>query len=314
VIESMVRTRKEKGKYSSFSDFLDKSELIACNKRAIESLIKAGAFDSLGHARKALCEVHENAVDSIVPVKKQQAIGQDDLFGAMDTGGDGPAIGLDFLISDVEWPRKQKLSLEREMLGLYVSAHPLDGAEHILSRNRDSSIAELIGSGRTQGDVKLAGLITGVERRITKQGNAWAIVHLADRDASLEVCFFPASYQLVSTQLIEDNVVCVRGRINARDSGINIAGQELSILDMASAEHGGRPPVLLVVAAHRVNPQMIAELRRTLMAHPGETPVRMRVESGRRTTLYELGFLINADTIPSDIKTFLGPNAWAGVA
>ncbi len=291
-----------------------RSELTACNKRVIESLIKAGAFDSLGHARRALCEVHETAVDAIVPVKKQAAIGQDDLFGAMDTGDTGAAIGLDFQISDQEWPRKQLLSLEREMLGLYVSAHPLDGAEHILSRNRDTSIAELLGSGRSQGDVKLAGLITGVERRMTKQGNAWALVHLADRDASIEVCFFPASYQLVSSQLIEDNVVSVKGRINSRDSGINIAGQELSILDTASAEHGGRPPVLIVLKAHKVSPESVAELKRIVQAHPGESPIRVRVESPRKTTLYELGFLINSETVASDIKGAFGPAAWAGVA
>ncbi len=314
VIDSMVKTRKEKGKYSSFPDFLDKAEITACNKRVIESLIKAGAFDSMNHSRRALCEVHETAVDAIVPVKKQAAIGQDDLFGALDTGEGGASIGLDFQIGDQEWPRKQLLSLEREMLGLYVSAHPLDGAEHILSRNRDTSIAELLGSGRTQGDVKLAGLITGVERRITKQGNAWAIVHLADRDASIEVCFFPASYQLVSPQLIEDNVVSVRGRINARDSGINIAGQELTTIDIASAEHGGRPPVVVVLPEYRVTEAVVGELKRVLTAHPGDTPIRIRMEGRRRTVVFELGYLVNPDHIASDIKGSFGPTAWAGVA
>ncbi len=314
VIDSVVRSRKEKGKYSTFSDFLDKVDLPACNKRAVESLIKAGAFDSLGHARRALCDVHETAVDAIVPVKKQQAIGQDDLFGALDTGdGGGDATGLNIAIGDHEWPRKQLLSLEREMLGLYVSAHPLDGAEHILARNRDTSIAELLGSGRTQGDVKLAGLITGVERRITKQGNAWAIVHLADRDAGVEVCFFPASYQLVAPQLIEDNVVSVRGRINPRDSGINIAGQELGTLDIASAEHGGRPPVLIVLPEHRITQPVLGELKRVLVAHPGDTPIRVRMEGRRRTVLFELPYQVNPDHIASDIKGFLGASAWAGV-
>ncbi|MDI5962907.1 DNA polymerase III subunit alpha [Streptomyces sp. SL13] len=315
VIESVVKSRKEKGKYSTFGDFLDKVDLPACNKRAVESLIKAGAFDSLGHARRALCDIHEQAVDAIVPVKKQQAIGQDDLFGAMDGGPDETgSIGLDIRVGDHEWPRKQLLSLEREMLGLYVSAHPLDGAEHILARNRDVSIPELLGSGRAQGDVKLAGLITGVERRMTKQGNAWAIVHLADRDANIEVCFFPASYQLVAPQLIEDNVVTVRGRINARDSGINIAGQELAILDTASAEHGGRPPVVIALKAHRVIPPGVAELKRILQAHPGETPIRLRVETPSKTTVFELGFLINSETVASDIKGSFGPAAWLGVA
>jgi DNA polymerase-3 subunit alpha len=315
VIESLVKTRKQKGKYTSFSDFLDKVEIAVCNKRTIDSLIKAGAFDSLGHTRKSLCEVHETAVDAVVPVKKQQAIGQDDLFGSLDTGEEEAGVGLDFKLSEGEWNRKTKLSLEREMLGLYVSAHPLDGAEHVLARNRDMSIAELLDSGRTQGDVKISGLIEGVERRMTKQGNAWAIVRLADRDASIEVCFFPASYQLVQHALMEDSVIAVRGRINARDSGINIAGQELAELDISSAEYGGRPPVVIVLPSHRAYTKpVVDELKRILTAHPGDTPVRLRAEGRTKTVVYELGFLINPENIASDIKGTFGQAAWPGAA
>ena len=225
----------------------------------------------------------------------------------------GPAFGLDVAIGEGEWPRKQLLAIEREMLGLYVSAHPLDGAEHILARNRDTSIADLLNSGQTQGVVKISGLITGVERRMTKQGNAWAIVHLSDRDASIEVCFFPASYQLVQHALLEDSVVAVSGRINDRDGSINIAGQELTEIDISSAEHGGRPPVQLLMRAHKVNQPAVAELKRILSAHPGESPVRVRVQSPVKTTVYELGFLVNHETIASDIKGSFGAEAWLGL-
>ncbi|MEU5427580.1 DNA polymerase III subunit alpha [Streptomyces olivoreticuli] len=314
VIEAAVAARKAKGKYVSFSDFLDKVDIAALNKRTVDSLIKAGAFDSLGHSRKGLCAVHEQAIDAVIPVKKAEAYGQDDLFGALETDSDGPGFGLDFEISASEWPRKQKLATEREMLGLYVSEHPLDGAEHILSRNRDTAIADLLSSGRTQGNVKLAGLITGIERKMTKQGNAWAIVHLADRDASIEVCFFPASYQLVGHELKEDNVISVGGRINDRDGSINIAGQELTYVDISSAEHGGRPPVLLALPDQRINPVMVAKLKRILQSHPGETPVRLRVRGAMMTRVYELGFQVDADTIASDIKAAFGPEVWAGVS
>ncbi|MET9296726.1 DNA polymerase III subunit alpha [Streptomyces sp. NPDC003077] len=313
VIESLVATRKEKGKYSSFTDFLDKVEVTVCNKRTVDSLIKAGAFDSLGHTRKSLCDVHEDAIDAIIPVKKQQAIGQDDLFGTISGEDAGAGVGLDVKLGEEEWNRKAKLALEREMLGLYVSAHPLDGAEHILVRNRDLSIAELLGSGQTQGVVKLAGLVTGVERRMTKQGNAWAIVHLADRDAGVEVCFFPASYQLVQHALIEDSVIAVEGRINDRDGSINIAGQKLTELDISSAEHGGRPAVTIVLPRHRAySPAVVAELKRILRAHPGESPVRLRAEGPDRTTVYALGYLINPEHLASEIKVSFGPDAWAG--
>jgi DNA polymerase III subunit alpha len=314
VIDSLVKSRKSKGKYISFADFLDKAEIAVCNKRTVDSLIKAGAFDSLGHTRKGLCDVHETAIDSVIPVKKQQAIGQDDLFGSLDTGDDTPAMGLDFEVGDQEWNRKAKLSLEREMLGLYVSSHPLDGTEHILARNRDTSIAELLASGRTEGEAKIAGLITGIDRRINKQGDPWAIVALADRDASLEVLFFPKSYALVQHELIDDNVISVRGRLNERDGAISIFGQELSALDVSAAEHGGQPPVVLVLPEHRITAQVVGELKRTLRAHPGDSPVRLKVEGRGRTTVYELGFLVNPENIASDIKGSFGQAAWAGIA
>jgi DNA polymerase-3 subunit alpha len=312
VIDSLVETRKSKGKFTAFPDFLDKVELPVCNKRAVDSLIKAGAFDSLGHTRRGLVAVAESAIDAVIGVKKQAAIGQDDLFGAIDDGSDSPGIGLDFTLDDKEWPRKHLLSTEREMLGLYVSSHPLDGAEHILARNRDVSIAELLGSGRTEGEVKLAGLITGVDRRINKAGNAWAIVTLADRDGSVEVLFFPKNYMLIQQELIEDNVVAVKGRLNERDGALSIFGSEMAPLDISSAELGGKPPIQLNIPERKITPQLVAELKRTMRAHPGETPVRLLLEGRMKSVLFELGFLVDAESgFASDIKGLLGPGVWA---
>ncbi|WP_329457454.1 DNA polymerase III subunit alpha [Streptomyces sp. NBC_01497] len=316
VIESLVATRKSKGKFTSFADFLDKAEVPALNKRAVESLIKAGAFDSLGSPRKGLSAIHEDAIDSVIPVKKAAAFGQDDLFaglGGDDTAG-APAFGLDFAINPSEWPRKQLLATEREMLGLYVSAHPLDGTDHILSRHRDVTIPELLGSGRSEGVVKLAGLITNVERKMTKQGNAWALVNLADRDGEMEVLFFPASYQLVQHALIPDSVVTVSGRLNDRDGAISLFGQELEVLDVSSAESGGKPPVVLAFQSHKISEPSIAELKRILTAHRGDSPVRMRVQAPQKTVLYELGYTVDPTSVASDIKGAFGPDAWIGVA
>ncbi|GAA4988881.1 hypothetical protein GCM10025734_14860 [Kitasatospora paranensis] len=313
VIESLVKTRKEKGKYASFPDFLDKVELVVCNKRTVDSLVKAGAFDSLGHSRLSLSTVHETAIDAVTGLKKQQAIGQDDLFGALDGGDGAPAIGLDFELTDREWPRKQLLSLEREMLGLYVSSHPLDGAEHILSRNRDTSIAELMGSGRTEGEVRLAGLITAVDRRINKAGNAWAIITLADRDGSVEVLFFPATYNLMADQMVEDNVISARGRLNERDGSLSIFGQEITTLDVSSAELGTKPPVQITVPTGKITPDLVAELKRTLQEHPGDVPIRLLTTNWDKNTLYELGPRVNPEHgLASDIKTLFGTTAWMG--
>ncbi|MFJ6691679.1 DNA polymerase III subunit alpha [Streptomyces sp. NPDC091294] len=318
VIDTVITARKAKGNFTSFADFLDKADLPALNKRAVESLIKAGAFDSLGHTRRGLCAVHETAIDAVVPLKKAAAYGQDDLFAGLGggTGGDDgeSGFGLAVRIDGGEWSRKQLLSTEREMLGMYVSAHPLDGTEHILAAHRDTTIPDLLASGRTEGTVRLAGLITSVQNKVTKQGNAWAIVNLADRDGTIEVLFFPAAYQLVLGALVEDSVISVQGRINDRDGAISIFGQELQVLDVTAAERNGAAPVQLAFPYHRVNEPMVRELRRIMGAHPGESPVHLFVRGPHKTTVYLLRSKVNAATIASDIKGSFGQDTWHGVA
>ncbi|MFB1043928.1 DNA polymerase III subunit alpha [Streptomyces chrestomyceticus] len=319
VIAAIVDARRREGKFTSFADFLGKAGLPALNKRAVESLIKAGAFDSLGHSRKGLTAVHEEAVDAVIPVKKAASYGQDDLFSGLGGDGDGagsggPAFGLDFPVGEAEWPRRQLLATERDMLGLYVSAHPLDGAEHLLAGARDCSIAELLASGRTTGEVRLSGLITGIQLKVTRQGNAWAVVQLTDRDAAVEVLFFPAAYQLVQHALAEDNVVSVQGRIDDRDGSVHVFGRELAVLDVSAAEHGGRPPVRLALPAHRITEASVRELKRILADHPGDSPVHLSVRGPHKTTVYALQATVDAATVASDVKGAFGADAWTGLA
>ncbi|MFI1583983.1 DNA polymerase III subunit alpha [Embleya sp. NPDC020630] len=312
VINDIVEARTSKGKFNSFADFLTKIGLPACNKRAVESLVKAGAFDALGHTRRALVDVHEQALDAVVGLKKQEAAGQYDLFGGGDEAADEPAVGLDFTLTDQEWPRKLKLATEREMLGLYVSAHPLDGAEHILSRHRDTSIAELKNSGRTEGNVQLAGLITGIQRKVNKSGSPWAMINLADHDGEIEVLFFPQSYTLVAHALEEDVAVSIKGRLNERDGALSVFGSELVPLDIGSAEHGGKAPVCLRLPTTKVNEKLVKDIKRVLSSHPGDNPVHLILESARMRTRYNLDFRVNPEGgLAGEIKSMLGAGVWS---
>ena len=162
--------------------------------------------------------------------------------------------------------------------------------------------------------VKIAGLITNVERKVTKQGNNWALIQLADRDGQIEVCFFPATYQLVGHALIADTVVAVTGRSQDRDGSMNIIGQELQELDVSSAENGGRPPVQLRLRSHQINPSTVQKLKGILSAHKGESPVRLQVRAMDKTIVYELGFLVDPTSVASDVKGSFGPDIWIGVA
>ncbi|WP_246281959.1 DNA polymerase III subunit alpha [Fodinicola acaciae] len=272
VVDSIIDTRTRKGKYASFSDFLDKADVVTCNKRTVESLIKAGAFDSLGHRRLALVRIHEDAVDAVVPVKRQATLGQFDLFGD----------SLRLPVGDEEYPRKQLLAYEREMLGLYVSAHPLDGTEAMLRAYAPRPIAAILDSPPRSGDLAVAGLITAVDRRVNKKGEPWAICTVEDLDAAIEVLFFPKSYAVNSAELVEDNAVAVRGRVNWREERMSVFGDSVTTLD------AGQRPIELVAAAEKVDENMIEELRQVLVAHRGDTPVRLRLVAGRDRKLFAL--------------------------
>ncbi|MFC4000761.1 DNA polymerase III subunit alpha [Prauserella oleivorans] len=293
VVDSIIKTREEKGKYSSFTDFLDKSELVVCNKRVLESLIKAGAFDSLGNTRLSMVQVHEDAVEAVVPLKRQEAMGQFDLFGgggaddAASVSASSPLAHLKF--GEEEYPRKQKLAYEREMLGLYVSAHPLDGAERILRKHAKRPIAAILADPPKEGEIEIAGLLTSVERRVNKKGEPWAICVVEDMDASLEVLFFPKSYALFAADLVEDNAVVVKGRVNWRDDKMSVFGGGLVPLDLSDVGPGDEePPLMLVASAEKLNHGVVTELKQTLQAHRGDTPVRLKLLGRQRETVFAL--------------------------
>src|SRR6476659_11343590 len=177
VVEQIIATRRELGRFTDFADFMGKVPAQVCNKRLIESLLKAGAYDEMKHGRRALSAVHEQAVDQYVDIKRNQAIGQDSLFGGLDD--DSAGFGVSVVVPDIEeWDKQTLLGHEREMLGLYVSDHPLTGLEHVLANAADCTIGQLLTdeSRRDREQVTLAGLITSVQRKITKRGDAWAIV------------------------------------------------------------------------------------------------------------------------------------------
>jgi DNA polymerase III subunit alpha len=308
VVEAIVATRTQKGRYASFEDFLRKVPAVVCNKRTIESLIKGGAFDDLGHTRRGLVAVHEIAVDAVVSDKRQEAIGQDSLFGGLDDGS--PTLSVVPPVPEGEWDKATLLSSEREMLGLYVSDHPLFGVEHILSRASDTSIAGLTADdGRPDGaTVTVAGLISSLQRKMTKNGNPWAIATVEDLDGAIEVLFFPQSYQTVSHVLAEDLVVVVRGRVNRRDDVPTIYAQELTLPDL---EEPGRGPVVVSLPVTRCTPPVVERLKDVLATHPGPTEVHLRLTQSGRTTVMRLDDGLRVAPSPAlfgDLKALLGPS------
>ena len=315
VVEGMIAAREEKGRYESFNDFLKKVPLQVCNKRTIESLIKAGAFDDLGHTRRSLSLIHEAAVDAAVAVKRKEAAGQFDLFGSLgmdDTLGDE----LTVTIPDVpEWDRREKLNFERDMLGLYVSDHPLRGLERALSDAASHSVHDIIGEDSHVRDgetVTIAGMLTGVSRRIAKSsGNQYASVELEDPSgATITVMFFSRAYETMGAALADDLICSIRGRVQRRDDGsVNMSAQELQILEIS--DDGRAAPITIVVPEYLVTEANLKELKETLRDHKGTADVRMLIRTRDKEQLVLLDASVRVEPNPSlfgEIKTIFGPS------
>ncbi len=274
-VAAIIRAREAKGAYTTFSDFMSKGELAICNKRTIESLIKAGAFDSLGHSRRGLLEVHEQAVEVVTGIKRKEAEGQFDLFG--DIAEDDEPSGLTVEVREEEWDRKTRLSFEREMLGLYVSSHPLAGAERILKANCEHSIVQITEDEMPDGaNVTIAGMLVGLSKRVTKLGKMWASATCEDLAGGIEVLFFPATYEQFADRLAEDLVLAIRGRVNRRDTGsTSVVVSDIKILELGELQADGGRPVTITMRASTVDLDRMERLNEILTRHRGRTEVRV---------------------------------------
>ena len=200
------------------------------------------------------------------------------------------------------------------MLGLYVSDHPLFGIEHVLSGAADCSIAQLLADeARPDGSsVKIAGMISGLQRKMTKNGNPWAIATIEDLEGSIDALFFPQTYLAVSTVLAEDLVVVVRGRLNRREEVPTLHATELSIPDVSE---GPRGPVVIALPLARCTPPVAERLKDVLATHPGLTEVHLRLTQAGKSTVMRLDDGLRVLACPAlfaDLKALLGPACLVG--
>ncbi|QZH59090.1 DNA polymerase III subunit alpha [Mycolicibacterium farcinogenes] len=308
VVASLISTRTEKGKYADFSDYLNKIDIAACNKKVTESLVKAGAFDSLGHPRKGLFLVHTDAVDSVLGTKKAEAMGQFDLFGGADDGGGTDAV-FTIKVPDEEWEDKHKLALEREMLGLYVSGHPLNGVAHLLANQVDTQIPAILdGDVANDAQVVVGGILASVNRRVNKNGLPWASAQLEDLTGGIEVLFFPQTYSLFGHEIADDVVVLVKAKVAARDDRISLIAHELVVPDFSSAQ--ADRPLAVSLPTRQCTIDKVSALKQVLANHPGTSQVHLRLISGERITTLELDQSLRvtpSSALMGDLKALLGP-------
>jgi DNA polymerase-3 subunit alpha len=216
------------------------------------------------------------------------------------------------------------------MLGLYVSDHPLLGIEHIIANGTDISVAELMATGDDGGDdegdrptfsqgrndgqiVKIGGILSGVIRKVTKKGDAWAAATLEDLGGAIEVLFFPNSYQLYATAIADDAIVIVKGKVDKRDDVPKLIAMDMAIPDLSTGADGSAPIVLQLPVTKCVGP-VVEQLRDVLRTHPGTTEVHLKLRGNQKTTLMRLDDKLRVTPGPAlhaDLKQLLGPSCIA---
>lgn len=307
VVEAIRAARNEKGRFESFHDFLAKVPLQVANKRTVESLVKAGAFDSLGCTRRALVEIHEDAIDAAVTQKRAEANGQ---------------VGFDFdslweepqAINKVpdrpEWSKRDKLAFEREMLGLYVSDHPLAGLELQLAKHASVGISELLaGDAASDGDtVSVAGLITSVQHRTARNsGNPYGIVQVEDFGGEISILFLGKTYQEFSPALVNDSIVVVKGRVSERDDGVALHAVSLFAPDLGQSLGAG--PLVISVPEVRATTDVVTALNDVLIRHSGDNEVRLKLVKGETARMFEVPYPVSVSAdLYGELKSLLGPN------
>jgi DNA polymerase-3 subunit alpha len=309
VVDGIATARADKGRFTTFHDFLRKVPAVVCSKRVIESLIKAGAFDSLGNTRRSLAEIHEEAVDAQASLKKNEAVGQVDLFGSLfDTD---PAVEDSFggsVPDRPEWAKKEKLAYERDMLGLYVSDHPLAGREAQLARYSQMTITDLhasetIADGET---VTMAGLVTSVQHRVARaSGNPYGAVTIEDFEGELNVMLMGKTYQEFGRNLEADQVVVVRGRVSQRDDGKSLNAYSIEMIE--GGGDGPSGPIILKIQEAEATREVLEDLDRILRTNAGPDEVQVRLVSGEQERLFKLQPTVKISSeLIGELKVLLG--------
>ncbi|HZB40770.1 MAG TPA: DNA polymerase III subunit alpha [Ilumatobacter sp.] len=307
LVELLVVEREANGPFESFHDFAERVPEPALNKRTVESLIKAGAFDRLGHPRRGLLAAFEQIIDVTLERRRERDRGVMSLFGDWEVGASA-ATGFDERcpIPDIEFDKGDRLRAEKEMLGLYVSDHPLFGVEGALKRKVDNSIAEL-DELEDGAQVLVGGVVTGLARKFTKRGDQMAVFVLEDLEATIEVTVFPRMLQEQGHKLEDDTIVAVKGRLDKRDeSRFGLIALDIRVL--AGLAENAAASLRLALPSHALDELRIQRLKRILRDHPGDSVVLIELGRGKVLRLSD-EFRVDIDRAAGELRMAFGHEA-----
>jgi DNA polymerase III subunit alpha len=309
VVDDIVRVREEGGPFASLKDFCERVDLSQMNKKTIESLIKAGAFDSTGYTRKHLMSMMDETVDTALRKRKDIDAGQGSIFDLFAAEDLAEHEHVEVPNGD-EWDKKMKLAFEKEMLGIYVSDHPLREIADVVRRGADHSLAEIdeLANG-TAG--WWAGLLASVDRKPTKRGTMMAVVTLEDLEGSVEAVLFPQVYEKYRDLVEVDAVLRLKARLESDDRGMKLIVGDVEPFDGALF---AAPPERIVIEtdAGALTNGRAKALKDLLGRYPGRDFVELAVCSEDRCTTktYRLDETVNhrSGGLHAELLELFGPD------
>jgi DNA polymerase-3 subunit alpha len=306
-VGQIIDARRGKGAFASFGDFCRKVEPSVLTKRVLESLIFAGAFDSLGYARRALIENQDKVSGPVLAERKAEAAGQFSLFG-----GDSGVTEVDESVLDgEEYDKRTLLREEKEVLGQFVTDHPLLGVQDLLAAQTTHEIGDLESLG--DGDlVTIGGIIGAVQRKYTKRSEPYAQFRLEGLAGGTQVMAFPSIYEAVPGLIEADRIVLVSGRIDLRGRELQIRANEIREPNLGLAAPTPPPRHLEVdLPAEACTPAVLAKVKELLESHPGSAPVQVRFRSSNGVTPVEVGSVRVDPTgaLLGELRSLLGVGA-----
>ncbi len=307
-VDRIVDERNSGGPFESFQDFANRVDPMVLNKRVVSSLVKAGAFDDLGHTRAGLAEVAEIVVERTLVRRRMEDAGQFSLFG----GDDSLPEFEDAPVPDVEWARTDLLAYEKEMLGLYVSGHPLLGLERSLSERTTSTLASLAGTP-DRSRVAVGGIVSGITRRYTSSGGMMAYFNLEDLETTVEVLVFSKALAEADPLLEEDAILVVEGTVSRSGDEVRVRAFRINRPKLEL----DRELVLRLDPDRALTDRSafvssLRDLREILSNHPGPAPVYVRLISGEAEKHYELSERVElSSALYAEVKGVFGQAALA---
>ncbi|HEY1652119.1 MAG TPA: DNA polymerase III subunit alpha [Acidimicrobiales bacterium] len=309
LVERIVAEREANGPFVDIFDFCARVDPVVLNKRTMESLAKGGAFDSLEHPRQGLCLVIEEIVDRTLERRRENDLGITSLFAVFEEEQADPAWGgTKVPIPDTEFDKAQRLAFEKEMLGLYVSDHPLMGYEAALARHTDSTLSEMREEDPTAGDRSpvrmVGGVVTDLRRSYTKKGDLMARFVLEDLQAAMEVFVFPKTMAEYGALIENDAILVLKGRLDTREEEPKIVCMEVS----RPLLHRGEEDLHIKLPLGVLTDRRVEGLKEVLSGHPGPSPVLLHV--GEKVLKLPAEFNVDCrNGLVGELKRLLGQSA-----